>query len=215
MSLTRISVLAATFAAVAVAAPAAQAHVTLNPRSVTANSFGRLDVRVPNERDDASTRKVDVQLPDGFAFASYQPVPGWSVKVRRQTLSKPIHTDDGDITDVVSHVTWSGGSIGSGQIDEFTIVAGALPDTGSSLVFKAIQTYANGDVVRWIDIASGGAEADHPAPTLSLVPAAAPKPLATKKRVDIALGLGLVAVILSAVATGIAITARRPTTPAG
>ena len=63
MSRTRVSILAAASPAVAIAAPAAQAHVTLNPRTVTANSFGRLDVRVPNERDDASTKTVVVYFP--------------------------------------------------------------------------------------------------------------------------------------------------------
>ena len=63
MSLMRISVLAATAFAARRAAPAAQAHVTLNPRSVTANSFGRLDVRVPNERDETATRTSSSRSP--------------------------------------------------------------------------------------------------------------------------------------------------------
>ena len=54
---------------------AAQAHVTLQPDTAPAGGFTRLDVRVPNERDDAGTTKVDVQLPPGFIAASYEPVP--------------------------------------------------------------------------------------------------------------------------------------------
>ena len=48
-------------AAVAVAlalAPAAGAHVTLQPEEAPAGGFTRLDVRVPNERDNAGTTKV-------------------------------------------------------------------------------------------------------------------------------------------------------------
>ena len=54
----QIAVLAA---AGALAAPAAaQAHVTLQPKTAQAGSFTVLDVRVPNERNQTSTVKVDV-----------------------------------------------------------------------------------------------------------------------------------------------------------
>jgi uncharacterized protein YcnI len=57
-------------------APAiAQAHVTVQPDSVPAGGFARLDVRVPNERDDAATEEVEVQMPEGFLSVSYEPVP--------------------------------------------------------------------------------------------------------------------------------------------
>ena len=77
----RRTALVAALAAAAAAAPPPQAHVTLQPNTAPPGAFTRLDVRVPNERDDASTTKVEVQLPDGFAAASYEPVPGWTVKV--------------------------------------------------------------------------------------------------------------------------------------
>jgi hypothetical protein len=46
---------------------------------------------------------------------------------------------------------------------------GGVPDDASSLTFKALQTYSNGDVVRWIDVPqTGQPEPDHPAPVLTL-----------------------------------------------
>ena len=82
-------------AALALVVPAtAQAHVTLQPDTGVAGAYTRLDVRVPNERDDASTTKVEVQFPDGFAAASYEPVPGWDVKVAKKQLEQPIQTDE-------------------------------------------------------------------------------------------------------------------------
>ena len=76
------SVLAAATAAAVLAAPAAaQAHVTVNPREVTAGAFQVMTVRVPNERDDKGTVKVDVRFPDGFYSLSYKKVPGWKVKI--------------------------------------------------------------------------------------------------------------------------------------
>src|SRR3954452_910083 len=92
MSLTRIGVLAATLAAGALSAPAAHAHVTLDPRSVTADSFGRLDVRVPNERDTASTKTVVVTFPDGFYSVSYKRVWGRRAKVTMKKLATPVQS---------------------------------------------------------------------------------------------------------------------------
>jgi len=77
----------------------AQAHVTLQPSEAAAGSFTVLDVRVPNETDSALTTKVQVQFPPGFAEASYQPLPGWSVKVAHEKLAKPVQTDDGPVTE--------------------------------------------------------------------------------------------------------------------
>ena len=78
-------------AAAALAVPAAaSAHVTLQPREATAGSFSKMDVRVPNERDNKGTIKVDVRLPDGFYFLSYQKVPGWKARVFKEKLDTPV-----------------------------------------------------------------------------------------------------------------------------
>jgi len=67
----------AAVAASALAAPAAaEAHVTLQPNTAAAGAFTVENVRVPNERDKASTVKVDLQLPHGFVSVSYEPKPG-------------------------------------------------------------------------------------------------------------------------------------------
>jgi uncharacterized protein YcnI len=49
---------------------AASAHVTINQREAAARSFSVLAVRVPNERDRASTVKLDLRFPTGFASVS-------------------------------------------------------------------------------------------------------------------------------------------------
>ena len=51
----RIALAAAALGAVALIAPPAAAHVTVQPNEAVAGSFSRFVVRVPNERDDAST----------------------------------------------------------------------------------------------------------------------------------------------------------------
>lgn len=150
----------------------AQAHVTLQPDQVPAGGFTRLDVRVPNERDDAGTTKVDVKLPPGFLSASYEPVPGWSAEVTKEKLAKPVEVEGFDVTEQVSRITWTGdgkqGVIAPGQFQDFGLSL-AIPKgkPGSKLTFKALQTYQGGEVVRWI----GPEDSDEPAPTVTLTAA--------------------------------------------
>jgi uncharacterized protein YcnI len=147
--------LAAVVVLLAMAAPAL-AHVTVNPSSAAKGSFAKLTFRVPNERDDAGTAKVEVFLPTDHPIenVSVKPVPGWTATVDKQ------------------HVTWSGGTIKPGEFQEFDLSVGPLPDNADKLVFKAIQTYSDGEVVRWIEEAAEGAsEPEHPAPVLTLTAA--------------------------------------------
>lgn len=144
---------------------AAQAHITLNPKQAPAGDFTELLVRVPNEQDKAATTKVDLKLPPGFIFASYEPRAGWNVKVIKQKLAKPIQTDDGPVSEQVSELIWAGdgssqGRIGPGQFTDFPLSVQIPGEAGQTLTFKAIQTYSNGDIVRWI----GPPNADKPAP---------------------------------------------------
>lgn len=173
--MNRIKAIGFGVALAALIAPAvADAHVTLQPDSVPAGGFTRLDVRVPNEEDDAATNKVEVQMPDGFVFASYEAVPGWKTDVKTEKLDEPIETHDGSIDTQVKTITWTAtdpsAAIQPGQFRDFGLSVG-MPDAdeaGDTLTFPAIQTYDNGDVVRWI----GSPDSEHPAPTVTLTKAA-------------------------------------------
>ena len=153
--------LAAALLALALLAPAAaQAHVTLQPNEAAAGAYTVLDVRVPNESDSAATTKVAVQFPPGFGSISYQPVPGWAVKVVDAKLPEPIETDDGPITEGVREVVFSGGKLPPGEFQDFPLSLQIPGKAGDELTFKAVQTYDDGEVVRWI----GAPETEHPAP---------------------------------------------------
>lgn len=170
--MSRKTISAAALAAALSLPAAAQAHVTLQPSEAPAGGFARLDVRVPNEEDAASTTKVVVQLPPGFADASYEPVPGWSVRETRRKLPTPIETEHGDTrTDELATISFTaapGKGVKPGQFQDFGLSLG-LPDkpAGTKLTFKALQTYSGGEVVRWI----GPAGSDRPAPIVTLVAA--------------------------------------------
>ncbi|MFG2375214.1 YcnI family protein [Streptomyces sp. NPDC048504] len=158
-------------AGVLAAAGVASAHVTVHPESYAKGATdGVLTFRVPNEEDKASTTKVQVYLPTDHPVLGVlvSPQDGWTAKVTSTKLKTPIKTDDGTITDAVSEITWTGGKIGAGHYEDFNVAFGQLPDDTDQLAFKALQTYSDGNVVRWIEESTGGEEPENPAPVLKL-----------------------------------------------
>jgi periplasmic copper chaperone A len=160
--------LAATAVGLLGVASPAMAHVTLQPTEAPADGFTRLAVRVPNERDNASTTRVRVQFPAGFYFISYEPVEGWSVDVKMRKLKKPAEVFGEKIREEVDEVSisTSGAGIAPGQFRDFGLSLKMPNEPGKTLTFKALQTYSNGEVVRWI----GPPDAEEPAPQVTLLP---------------------------------------------
>jgi uncharacterized protein YcnI len=154
------------------AAAPASAHVTISPSEAPRGGFATLTFKVPNERDATSTTQLLVELPTDppITSVSVQPVPGWTATVQRAALPEPIQSEGGDeITEAVSSITWTGGTIEPGQFQQFPISVGPLPET-DQLVFKSVQTYSDGEEVRWIEETTpGGDEPEHPAPVVMLV----------------------------------------------
>ncbi|MDQ1645048.1 MAG: hypothetical protein QOJ50_1232 [Cryptosporangiaceae bacterium] len=156
---------------------AASAHVTVNPSTAVQGGFTKLTFRVPNETEKTNTTKVEVALPmdSPLGSVSVKPVPGWTTTVTNAKLDKPIKTDDGEVTEAPSRITWTAegdAAIKPGEFQEFDLSVGPMPEK-DSMVFKALQTYSDGSVVRWIDIPSGKDEPAHPAPTVTLTKKAA------------------------------------------
>ncbi|MFJ9211365.1 conserved membrane protein in copper uptake, YcnI [Streptomyces sp. L-9-10] len=177
-NVTRVSVaggIAAT--ALLLLAGPASAHVSVQPQGEAAKGgYATINFKVPNERDDASTTKVEVNFPDDHPLASVlpQPVPGWKIDVARTKLAKPLEMHGNTITEAVSKVTWTadGSKIGPGQFQQFPLSVGQLPEDADQLVFKAIQTYDNREIVRWIEEPKeDGTEPLSPAPVLKLTAA--------------------------------------------
>ncbi len=90
------TVLAGAAALIVASALPAAAHVTVNPKEATVGGYAKLTFRVPNEKQDASTVKLEVALPEEAAFASVsvKPVPGWTVTTETRKLTKPIKNHD-------------------------------------------------------------------------------------------------------------------------
>lgn len=202
------------FVAVMVMAAPAYAHVTVSPDQAVAGGLTRVAFRVPNESDTESTTKVEVYLPENAPVASVStmPVPGWTVVVTKRKLDKPIDLQGSQVSEVVSVITWNAASadaaVKPGQFQEFPVSLGPIPSGAKQMVFKTLQTYSDGAVVRWIDEPKEGAELEHPAPVLNVTAAsgaASPSPLASAEKSNgdnglvswIALVAGVLALLLA------------------
>jgi uncharacterized protein YcnI len=205
----------------ALAAPA-WAHVTVDPPSAPKGSTVKLSFLAPNEEPSTKMTELAVSFPSPPATpiptVTVEAKPGWTVTVTNTKLAKSIVTDDGTITDIVSEVDWKAKSAADGipaqQFGEFTIDADGLPDNESQVVFQAIQTYADGTVVKWIDpVTPGGPEAEHPTPILQLTnpvgesatpttaaPASGGAVASTSTKDNSARALSIIAIVLGAVA---------------
>jgi uncharacterized protein YcnI len=181
MSAIRRLAVAGAFAALLVGLTAAPAlaHVSVVSTDAVQGGEGVVTFRVPTESDSAATTKLAVQLPTDspIAAVAVRPVPGWTHKETTTKLANPVKTDEGDeVTEVVSTIEWAANTpadgIKPGEYGEFSISAGPLPKA-QTITFKAIQTYSDGKQVAWIEEAVNGAEPEHPAPVLTLAPAAA------------------------------------------
>lgn len=160
------------------AGPAA-AHVSVQPQGEAAKGgYATINFKVPNERDDVSTTKLEVSFPTDHPLASVSPqaVPGWKIEVTRSELAKPLDVHGKKINEAVSKVTWTaaGSGIEPGHFQQFPLSVGQLPEDADQLVFKALQTYGDKEVVRWIEEpVEGGEEPESPAPVLKLTAATA------------------------------------------
>jgi uncharacterized protein YcnI len=92
--------------AAAIAAPAAQAHVTTNPTRLTAGVEQALSFNVPVDGIDPVT-EFDLKVPDGYEIEAIESKPGWRVTRTQVT------------------VQWSGGSIPTGEFGTFGITGTA------------------------------------------------------------------------------------------
>jgi uncharacterized protein len=209
--------IAAALAALLALAGPASAHVTVTaPGATRGGSDQEITFRVPVEKN-ARTVGLTIALPTDTPIASVlvAPMPGWTHTETTSKLAKPIVTDDGDITSAVSQITWRaapGGGLTPGEFGAFTIIAGQLPDV-ASLTFKALQTYSDGSVVRWIQVAAPGStsEPEDPAPTLQL---SAAKPAAARASTGSSSSntgptvLSIIALVVAAGALGLAVVTR-------
>jgi uncharacterized protein YcnI len=138
-------------AASLVIAAAASAHARVSPPVVLAKTGQIFSLAVPTEEENSTTTKIEFTPPSGFSIDSFVPSPGWHREVES--------TGSGEDA-VVTKVTWTGGSVPTGEDAFFQFLA----QTGSTktYTFGVRQTYSDGKVVDW----NGSESSDAPSPTI-------------------------------------------------
>lgn len=180
----KTTIVAVAAACLALAGPA-HAHVTLQPKQAPADGYTRLDVRVPNESDEASTEKVRLQFPPGFHAVRHEPIDGWRVKVKMRELDEPVELHGEQISEEVAELSFTardGEGIGPGEFRDFGLSLRIPDKPNSTLTFKALQTYSDGEVVRWI----GPPDSEKPAARVEIISAAETHGTQTKSAVPAA-----------------------------
>jgi uncharacterized protein YcnI len=150
----------------AAAITTASAHVQATSTDAARGAFATVSFQVPNESTTNAVTAVTVDLTNVSAVQT-EAKPGWSAKIDRDAA-----------TNAVRSVTWSAAPDAGIPVDQFEVfrISAKLPDA-DTVSFPTTQTYSDGVPVKWDQApAPGGAEPEHPAPTLTL--AGGPTPAA-------------------------------------
>ena len=135
-------------------AATASAHARVSPPIALAKELQVFTLAVPTEKENARTTTIELTPPAGFSIDSFIPAAGWKRSVQQ--------TGSGDGA-VVQKVTWSGGSVPTGEDAAFSFLAST--DASKTYTFSVRQTYSDGSVVDW----TGPESSDSPAPTVKAV----------------------------------------------
>jgi uncharacterized protein YcnI len=141
------------------------AHVTVNPRSAEPG-YSVATVRVPNEKD-IPTVSVRVVVPEGVTVHGIKAVSGWTytAELAASASGSPEAGEDGSHEETdgrITEITWTGGQIGVGEFEEFPL--SVQYTRAGDVVWKAYQTYADGEAVSW----DGGKDAEYPASVVAI-----------------------------------------------
>lgn len=141
----------------------AGAHVTLAVPDAKTSSRFVASFRIGHGCSGAATTALRIDIPPGIASARPLALAGWTLALEHQG-------------ERVSAVTWSGGEIPAEAYGEFSLLV-KTPDAPATIAFPVTQSCGK-TVEHW-----SGADADHPAPVLSVSAAggaaAAPAPAAS------------------------------------
>ncbi|MFJ2241831.1 YcnI family protein [Streptomyces sp. NPDC087859] len=148
----------------------ASAHVRVFADGAKQGSPATLRFRVPSEKADATTVRIDVTLPKGVMSTAIPPASGW----KQKETSSP---------EGATQIMWTataGHELKPDAHRYFDVQVGPLPKK-ASIAFDVTQTYSDGTVVNWNEPQSGTKEPEFPAPVLVLDAASAKAQLARQE----------------------------------
>ena len=130
----------------------ASAHARVSPPVSVTGKLQFYSLAVPTEKDNLTTSKIVMTVPDGFGIDSFAPPPtGWTQQIQQ--------TGSGDSA-VITKVTWTGGKTPTGEDSVFQFLA--QPASSKTYTFGVQQTYSDGSIVNW----SGPESSANPSATI-------------------------------------------------
>ena len=154
---------------------AASAHAVLERKEASPNAPYRGVVQVMHGCDGQPTTRVSVSIPEGVTGAKPMPKPGWTLATTKSAYSKPYPSFHGTVSEGVTTITWSGGSLPDDQVDEFVFFARVSDafEPGATIYFPVEQDCTEGRY-RWSEVPAEGQDARAlrtPAPAVRIVAA--------------------------------------------
>jgi uncharacterized protein YcnI len=155
-------------------------HAVVFPKASAPGAYERYVLRVPNEKNVATTR-VELRFPADVKVSSFGDVPGWQLEVVRDSAKR------------IVAALWTG-TLEPERFVEFPFVA-VNPKTDAEIQWPAFQTYADGNRVEW----TGPAGSKTPA-SITKISAGAGGSGTTRT-----MGIAIAALALSVVSLGVAL----------
>jgi uncharacterized protein YcnI len=157
------------------------AHAVVYPKVSTSKAYERYVLRVPNERDVATTR-IEIRFPRSVRVSSFAEVPGWTLEILRDSAQHVIGA------------AWTG-SLPPERFVELPFV-GVNPDKAVKLLWPVFQTYSSGERVDWV-----GAEKSKQPASITTVES----PSRSTSGLTIALWVCIAALVLSLISLALAV----------
>lgn len=134
-----VHVLATSLAMLFVTVSAVSAHAGVQEKQVGIGKLQTFTFGVPNEKEDASSTGLRLVIPAGVEDILVNTAPGWQIDIKKETATGG---------EKITEVSWTGGTIPPGQRGIVSLTAQA-PSQATTLVWKAYQTYSDGETVAW------------------------------------------------------------------
>lgn len=153
----------------------ASAHAVLERKEAAPNAAYRGVVQIMHGCDGRPTTRVSVTVPEGVTGAKPMPKPGWTISTVKSAYARAYPSFHGQVSEGVTRITWSGGSLPDDQVDEFTFFA-RISDAfapGATIYFPVEQDCTEGSY-RWSEVPAEGESArglKAPAPAVRIVAA--------------------------------------------
>ena len=158
------------------------AHAVVQPSEAPPGAYQRYVLRVPTEREVATTR-VEIRFPTDVTVVSFADVPGWELEVMTDSAGR------------IVGAAWTG-TLPPQRFVEFPFVA-VNPREDVTIAWPVTQTYAGGEVVEWAG------------PEGSETPASVTRVVTSGSGIGWTEGAGIAALLLALAALGLVLRPRK------